>query len=115
LPHALLALPFSLASGNPILGYNLALILSFVLSGFACYLLVRRMTRNAWAGLAAGIVFSFNAYKMSNLAQVQLLTLQWLPLACSIWTGLSTGAQNVEQKQATGQELNLPVALCVPP
>ncbi len=80
LPQALIALPITLASGNPILGYNLALIASFVLSGLAAYLLVLRMTRNRWAGVAAGIVFAFNAYRMSNFAQAQLLALQWLPL-----------------------------------
>ena len=36
----LLALPITAATGNPVLGYNVALFLSFVLSGFGTYLLV---------------------------------------------------------------------------
>lgn len=81
LPQALLALPLTLATGNPILGYNVALLASFVLSGLAGYLLVLRLSGSRWGGMAAGIVFAFNAYKMANIAQVQLLILQWLPLA----------------------------------
>jgi hypothetical protein len=81
LSQALLALPPTLISGNPVLGYNLALLLTFVLSGWGMYLLARRLTGNPWAGIGAGIVFAFNAYKLSNLAQIQLLSLHWLPFA----------------------------------
>lgn len=81
LPQALLALPFTLASGNPVLGYNIALLCSFALSGFAAYLLAFRLTGSRLGGLSAGVVYAFNAYRMSNLAQAQLLALQWLPLA----------------------------------
>lgn len=81
LSQALLALPATLISGNPVLGYNLALLLTFVLSGWGMYLLARRLTGSPWAGLGAGIVFAFNAYKLSNLAQIQLLSLHWLPFA----------------------------------
>jgi len=79
LPHALMAMPAILASNNPVLGYNLGLLMSFVLSGLGGFLLTRRMTRSTMAGVAAGVVFAFNAYKLSNIAQVQLLSLQWLP------------------------------------
>lgn len=79
--NALLALPLTVVSGNPVLGYNLALLLSFVLTGFGTYLLVRKLTRSHGAGIVAGIVFAFCSYRMTNLAQVQLLTTQWMPLA----------------------------------
>ncbi|MDP3046649.1 MAG: hypothetical protein Q8O07_04155, partial [Chloroflexota bacterium] len=81
LSQALLALPATLISGNPVLGYNLALLFTFVLSGWGMYLLAGRLTGSPWAGLGAGIVFAFNAYKLSNLAQIQLLSLHWLPFA----------------------------------
>jgi len=81
LSNALLSWPITLLSGNPVLGYNLVLLLTFVLSGFGIYLLVRRWTGSGWGGVAAGIVFAFNAYKLSNLAQIQLLSLHWLPFA----------------------------------
>jgi hypothetical protein len=81
LSQALLALPATLISGNPVLGYNLALLLTFVLSGWGMYLLARRLTGSPLAAIGAGIVFAFNAYKLSNLAQIQLLSLHWLPFA----------------------------------
>jgi len=79
LGNALLALPITAASGNPVLGYNVALLLSFILSGLGTYLLVRNLTGRAGAGLVAGLVFAFSSYQMSNLAQAQLLAMQWLP------------------------------------
>jgi hypothetical protein len=81
LSNALLSWPITLLTGNPVLGYNLVLVLTFVLSGLGVYLLVRRWTGSGWGGVAAGIVFAFNAYKLSNLAQIQLLSLHWLPFA----------------------------------
>jgi hypothetical protein len=81
LGNALLALPVIAITGNPILGYNLALLLSFFLSGFGAYLLALRLSRSHGAGLVAGTVFAFSAYRMTNLAQAQLLTTQWMPLA----------------------------------
>jgi hypothetical protein len=81
LGNGLLALPITAASGNPVLGYNMALLLSFVLSGFGTYLLVLKLTRSPGAGLVAGAIFAFCSYRMTNLAQAQLLITQWMPLA----------------------------------
>ena len=81
LGNGLLALPLTAASGNPVLGYNMALLLSFVLSGFGTYLLVLRLTRSPGAGLVAGVIFAYSSYQMTNIAQAQLLTTQWLPFA----------------------------------
>jgi len=81
LGNGLLALPITAATGNPLLGYNVALLLSFVLSGLGAYLLALRLSRSQGAGLVAGVIFAFSAYRMTNLAQAQLLITQWLPFA----------------------------------
>ena len=81
LGNALLALPITSLTGNPVLGYNMTLLLSFVLSGLGMYFLVVWLTRSPGAGFAAGILFAFSSYRLTNLAQAQLLTTQWLPLA----------------------------------
>jgi hypothetical protein len=81
LGNGLLALPLTAASGNPVLGYNVALLLSFVLSGFGAYLLVRKLTGSTAAGWVAGLLFAFSSYRMTNLAQAQLLATQWLPFS----------------------------------
>ncbi len=88
LGNALLALPITLATGNPVLGYNVVLLLSFVLSGLGTYLLVLKLTRSPGAGLVAGTIFAFASYRLTNLAQAQLLTTQWLPLALLSLYGL---------------------------
>jgi hypothetical protein len=79
LGNALLALPITAASGNPVLGYNAALFLSFILSGLGTYLLVLKLTRSHGAGIAAGVIFTFSSYRMSNLAQAQLVATLWIP------------------------------------
>jgi hypothetical protein len=81
LGNGLLALPITAATGNPVLGYNVALLLSFILSGWGTYLLVLRLTRSPGGAIVAGIIFAFSAYRMTNLAQAQLLTTQWMPFA----------------------------------
>lgn len=81
LANALLSLPITLVSGNPVLGYNFALVLSFLLSGFGTYLLVLKLSRSHWAGIVAGMIFAFSSYRMSNFAQIQLITTQWIPFA----------------------------------
>jgi hypothetical protein len=81
LGNGLLALPITAATGNPVLGYNLVLVLSFILSGFGTYLLLLRLTRAAGAGFVGGLVFAFSSYRLTNLAQAQLLITQWMPLA----------------------------------
>ena len=79
LGNGLLALPITAASGNPVLGYNVSLLLSFVLTALGTYLLVFGLTRSCTAGLVAGAIYAFSAYRMTNLAQAQLLTTQWMP------------------------------------
>ena len=81
LGNGLLAIPITSITGNPVLGYNVALMLSFVLAGFGTYLLVLKLTSSPGPGLVAGTIFAFSSYQMSNLAQAQLLTVQWIPLA----------------------------------
>jgi hypothetical protein len=81
LPQGLFALPFNLAFDNTILGYNLVLLASFFLAAYAMYLLVFDVTRARGAAIIAGTIFAFNPYNLGNLAQVQLLSFGWLPLA----------------------------------
>lgn len=81
LPAGLLALPITLATNNPIFGYNLALIAMLWFDAFAMYLFVYELTRRVEAGWIAGVIFAFNPFNLGNLAQLQLLTLGFLPLA----------------------------------
>lgn len=75
-------MPIVLLAG-PVAGFNGAVLLSFILSGFGAYLLVYRLTRQRWAGLLAGMLFAFSPYRVHNLGAGWLPNLgtQWLPFA----------------------------------
>ncbi len=81
MPPSLLALPFTLAFNNPIFGYNLALLAMLWLDAFAMYLFVFDLTRRAEAAWLAGAIYAFNPFNLGNFAQLQLLTLGFMPLA----------------------------------
>lgn len=61
---SLFTLPFYAATGNPVLAYNVVWLLSFVLSGLAMHVLVRRHVGDDLAAFAGGLVFTFSFYKM---------------------------------------------------
>ncbi len=90
LPQGLFALPFNRAFDNTILGYNLVLLASFLLAAYAMYLFVFDLTRSRGAGIIAGTIFAFNPYNLGNLAQVQLLSFGWLPIALMYWRKVLT-------------------------
>lgn len=71
--------PVQLLTGNLVLTYNVAILLSFVLSGAGMYLLARDLTGERWAGLVAGTIYLAAPYHFLHLLHVQLLTLQWFP------------------------------------
>mgnify|MGYP001817269525 CR=1 FL=1 len=78
---AILALPLIAFTGEPVLAYNLSLLLSFPLAGLGMYLLVLRWTQRRGAAFLAGLVFAFAPYRLAAIAHLQLLTVQWLPFS----------------------------------
>ncbi len=79
-PNVLLSVPIFALADNPILTYNLMFLLSFILSAFSLYLLAYRLSGNRYAAFVAGLVFAFSPYRAGHLSQLQLLTMQWMPL-----------------------------------
>ena len=59
--HTLIGLPLTLVLGEAAT-YNLFALASFVIAGWAVYLLVFRWTGNSWAGVFAGVLFILNPY-----------------------------------------------------
>lgn len=70
-PLALLAMPLTVVAG-PVLSINLLAALGPPLTGWAAFVLCRRLTGKFWAGLAGGAVFGFSAYETSHAAYGQL-------------------------------------------
>jgi len=91
---SLVATPLQLAGANPIAAYNVCLLLTYALSGLFAYLLGRRLTGSPFAGICAGLAFGFSPYRASQLAHIQVLSAQWMPLALlGLHAYLSTGAR----------------------
>ena len=79
--NALLAAPLVASGLDPIVIYNLVLLLTFCLSGAFCYMLVHGLTRSVAAGLVAGSLFAFSTYRFHHHEHLHLLGTQWLPMA----------------------------------
>jgi hypothetical protein len=78
--HTLIGLPFTLMLGE-IQTYNLFALASFVIAGWAVYLLVFRWTDNSWAGVFAGMLFILNPYHVVRYGGIlPLMTIEGLPL-----------------------------------
>src|SRR5579872_4367680 len=80
---AFVVAPVYWISGNPVLTYNVAFLLSFALSGTGMYLLARRLTGNRGAAAVAGAYYAFCPFRMAQaqLAHIQMLAVGWLPIA----------------------------------
>ncbi|MBN1991156.1 MAG: hypothetical protein JW953_00520 [Anaerolineae bacterium] len=74
------ALPFLLLAEGHLWGMNVSVLLTFILSGYAMYLLVAAWTGRRWAGLVAGLLFAFSPHRFGQLNHLELLVTQWLPL-----------------------------------
>ena len=81
LASALPGVPFSAVLG-PVAGYNIAMLLTFVLSGFFMYLWIRSLTKSDSAGLLAGTMYAFLPYRMAHFlaGHLNLSGTQWFPL-----------------------------------
>lgn len=77
----LLAVPFSLIA-SPTFAYNMAHLLSFVLSGLIMSLWVRRLTHSNGAALLAGTAYAFLPFHFAHflIGHLNLSGLQWFPL-----------------------------------
>src|SRR5262249_4108062 len=66
--------PVYAMSGNPILAYNVTVVLFQALAGWAAYYTARRLTGSALAGWVGGIVFALSPFRTAHyqLAHVQL-------------------------------------------
>jgi hypothetical protein len=79
-----IALPGVLVSQlwNSIAGYNVACLLTFVLSGYFMYLWVRHVSGSSAAALIAGTIFAFIPWRMAQFraGHPNLIGTQWFPL-----------------------------------
>ena len=84
---AMMTLPL-IITGGPVLAYNLLVLTSYALTGWAVYLLARDMLARTddmrmriVGAFAAGALFAFGTYRITHVVHLQLLQTAWLPLA----------------------------------
>lgn len=72
--------PIILATGDPLLAYNVAFFLAFPLCALAAHALVFSIVRRHDLGAIAGIAFAFAPYRLPQIAHVQVLSAYWMPV-----------------------------------
>jgi hypothetical protein len=73
-------LPLTLLAG-PVVTYNVAVLASPALSGWAAYLLARWLTKAFWPSLVAGSIFGFSAFELGHmLGHLHLVLACFVPL-----------------------------------
>ncbi len=81
----LIGAPVILLTDNPILAYNLILLLAFVLTALSSYFLVLYLTKSFSISLISGFSFGFSIYMivrgLQHLDLLLLFTVPWLVLA----------------------------------
>jgi hypothetical protein len=78
---SMLSVPIQLITGEPVVAYDLSLLISFPLAGLGMYLLVRRWTGSDGAAFLSGLAFALAPYRLASISHLQLLTVQWLPFS----------------------------------
>jgi hypothetical protein len=76
-----IASPVYWITGNAIVSYNVAFLLTFPLSAFAAYLLCLHLTGRRDAAFVGGLAFGFAPYRVSQMAHIQVLAAFWMPIA----------------------------------
>ncbi len=79
LPVGILVAPFILLTGEPLVGYNLAIILGLILNAFSTYLLMKRITNLVQISFLIGFVFSFSPLHLGFIVHQQVFHI-WLPV-----------------------------------
>ena len=80
--QAVMIAPVQWLTGNPILGYNVAFLATFVLTGLGMYLLTQSLTGSDAAGYVAAFIAAFNQYRLIyEVAHLHTLSIHWFPFA----------------------------------
>ena len=88
---AVLVAPLRLISDNPILLYNVALVLAFVATALSAFLLAKDVTGDDRAAGLAGVLFAFGPYHWAHIPHLQLQLAFGIPLALYFVRRLSRG------------------------
>jgi hypothetical protein len=77
---ALLGLPVYWLTRNLLVVYNVLILVSFALTGYAVFRLALYLVPSVAGAIFAGTAFAFTTYRFEHLSHLDLLQTQWLPL-----------------------------------
>lgn len=80
-PEALPVVPVQALTGDPVLTYNIAYLLTFVLGGWGTFLLLRRLTGDPWAAWLGGVFACYFPAKRWSLAHINTISVHGVPFA----------------------------------
>ena len=78
---AVFVAPVIWLTGSPILGYNIAFLLTYVIAGSGMYLLARELTGRRDAAFLSGLAFAFGPMRALHVSHLQVLAWGWMPIA----------------------------------
>lgn len=81
LTGALLSLPLAVLSPSPVVFFNAVLLLGFVTTGYATFLLAHDLTRSRLQALLAGVLFAFAPYRFAHIPHLQIQLAFGIPLS----------------------------------
>ena len=75
-----IAAPLIALTHQPLLGYNVALIATFVLSALGAHFLAYTLTRRHDVSAVAAVAFAFAPYRLAQVPHIQVLASYWTPV-----------------------------------
>ncbi len=78
---SLITAPFVYFIGQPIVANNVTIISSLIFLGFSIFLLTFHITKNYLSSVLSGLLIIFSPATLSNVVQIQMLEIYWVPLA----------------------------------
>jgi hypothetical protein len=102
LGEAPIAWPIIASTGNALLGYNVALLASSVLSAVGAYGLGFTLTRRHDAAFVAGVAYAFAPYRLAQLPHIQVLWSCWTPVCLAALHRYDRGSRPAWAAAAAG-------------
>jgi hypothetical protein len=81
------ALPFTLAWGSPILGYNVAFLFVFWVSCLGMYKLIYKILGRHDVAFISGLLFAFAPYRWAQMTHLHILSYGWIPFLLATFVG----------------------------
>src|SRR5262249_30549184 len=75
-----IATPFTLVTGQPLVGHNIAFIATYVLGALGAHFLAWTLTRRHDVSAIAAIAFAFAPYRLPQAPHIQVLASFWTPV-----------------------------------